>query len=105
MDPIGISCRICERARSPQRAAPPLKSKLTVDHQRRRTAHPSMNHLASPENAVPQGGKTNRTLPSLTVQITSPAKALAIESSGRFSGSGRVDLDVRDRRKAAVWRR
>lgn len=34
-DPIGISCRICERASCPQRAIPPLKSKLTVDHQRR----------------------------------------------------------------------
>jgi predicted transcriptional regulator len=34
-DPIGISCRICERASCPQRAVPPLKRKLTVDHNRR----------------------------------------------------------------------
>lgn len=34
-DPIGISCRICERTSCPQRAVPPLKSRLTVDHQRR----------------------------------------------------------------------
>jgi len=34
-DPIGISCRICERATCPQRAVPPLKRKLTVDHNRR----------------------------------------------------------------------
>jgi XRE family transcriptional regulator, fatty acid utilization regulator len=31
-DPIGISCRICERTACQQRAVPPLKSKLTVDH-------------------------------------------------------------------------
>ena len=31
-DPIGISCRICERTSCQQRAMPPLKSKLTVDH-------------------------------------------------------------------------
>jgi len=36
-DPIGISCRICERANCLQRAAPPLKSKLTIDHNRRAT--------------------------------------------------------------------
>lgn len=34
-DPIGISCRICERASCPQRAVPPLKCRLTIDHQRR----------------------------------------------------------------------
>lgn len=34
-DPIGISCRICERADCPQRAIPPLKTKLTVDVNRR----------------------------------------------------------------------
>ncbi|TJW65586.1 MAG: ImmA/IrrE family metallo-endopeptidase, partial [Mesorhizobium sp.] len=34
-DPIGISCRICERASCPQRAVPPLKSRLTIDHQQR----------------------------------------------------------------------
>lgn len=34
-DPIGISCRICERANCPQRAVPPLKSKLTVLRDRR----------------------------------------------------------------------
>lgn len=34
-DPIGISCRICERPHCPQRAVPPLKSRLTVNHHRR----------------------------------------------------------------------
>ncbi|TGV11452.1 XRE family transcriptional regulator [Mesorhizobium sp. M8A.F.Ca.ET.173.01.1.1] len=34
-DPIGISCRICERTNCQQRAVPPLKRKLTVDHNRR----------------------------------------------------------------------
>ena len=34
-DPIGISCRICERTNCPQRAVPPLKSKLAVNHHRR----------------------------------------------------------------------
>jgi predicted transcriptional regulator len=34
-DPIGISCRICERAHCAQRAVPPLKRKLTVDHNHR----------------------------------------------------------------------
>lgn len=34
-DPIGISCRICERGNCPQRAVPPLKSKLTVHRDRR----------------------------------------------------------------------
>jgi predicted transcriptional regulator/transcriptional regulator with XRE-family HTH domain len=31
-EPIGISCRICERAKCPQRAVPPLMRKLHVDH-------------------------------------------------------------------------
>ena len=31
-DPIGISCRICERTKCASRAVPPLKRKLTVDH-------------------------------------------------------------------------
>ncbi|WP_274628655.1 helix-turn-helix domain-containing protein [Arvimicrobium flavum] len=31
-DPIGISCRICERVDCFQRAVPPLKRQLTVDH-------------------------------------------------------------------------
>lgn len=30
-DPIGISCRICERVNCPQRAVPPLKRRLVVD--------------------------------------------------------------------------
>lgn len=30
-DPIGISCRICERVTCSQRAVPPLKSKLSID--------------------------------------------------------------------------
>ncbi|WP_027520515.1 short-chain fatty acyl-CoA regulator family protein [Bradyrhizobium sp. Ec3.3] len=34
-DPIGISCRICERADCAQRAVPPLKSRLTVHRNRR----------------------------------------------------------------------
>lgn len=34
-DPTGVSCRICERAEYVQRAVPPLKSKLAVDHDRR----------------------------------------------------------------------
>ncbi len=31
-EPIGISCRICERVNCVQRAVPPLKRRLTVDH-------------------------------------------------------------------------
>lgn len=31
-DPIGISCRICERPHCAQRAMPPLKHRLVVDH-------------------------------------------------------------------------
>lgn len=34
-DPIGVSCRICERWDCIQRAVPPLKSKIAVDHDRR----------------------------------------------------------------------
>ncbi|MGB3148507.1 MAG: short-chain fatty acyl-CoA regulator family protein [Paracoccaceae bacterium] len=34
-EPIGISCRICERANCHQRSVPPLKRKLRVDPQRR----------------------------------------------------------------------
>ncbi|SIQ66215.1 hypothetical protein SAMN05880590_10695 [Rhizobium sp. RU35A] len=34
-EPIGISCRICERHTCPQRAMPPLKSRLAVDHDNR----------------------------------------------------------------------
>ncbi|RWC48062.1 MAG: hypothetical protein EOS56_05625 [Mesorhizobium sp.] len=34
-DPIRITCRICERGRCPQRAAPLLNRMLTVDYQRR----------------------------------------------------------------------
>lgn len=34
-DPIGISCRICERGACPQRAMPPLKRKLVVDRNMR----------------------------------------------------------------------
>ncbi|GAJ96986.1 XRE family transcriptional regulator [Agrobacterium rhizogenes] len=33
--PIGISCRICERLKCPQRAVPPLMRKLHVDHDKR----------------------------------------------------------------------
>lgn len=34
-EPIGISCRICERANCPQRAVPPFKSRLAVHRDRR----------------------------------------------------------------------
>lgn len=34
-DPIGISCRICERSTYPQRAVPPLKRRLHIDQDRR----------------------------------------------------------------------
>ena len=34
-EPIGISCRICERRNCHQRSVPPLESKLTVHHNRR----------------------------------------------------------------------
>src|SRR5690606_26208161 len=34
-DPIGISCRICERTNCHQRAVPPLKRRLLIDHNRR----------------------------------------------------------------------
>ena len=36
-DPIGISCRICERAQCASRAVPPLKGRLVVEHDLRRT--------------------------------------------------------------------
>lgn len=36
-DPIGISCRICERANCPSRAIPPLKRKLIIDHNIRKS--------------------------------------------------------------------
>lgn len=36
-DPIGISCRICERTRCPSRAVPPLKRKLVIRHDLRGT--------------------------------------------------------------------
>ena len=35
-DPIGISCRICERGNCFQRAVPPLKARLVVDHHNRK---------------------------------------------------------------------
>lgn len=34
-EPIGISCRICDRADCSQRAIPPLRYRLEIDHQRR----------------------------------------------------------------------
>jgi predicted transcriptional regulator/transcriptional regulator with XRE-family HTH domain len=34
-EPIGISCRICERTRCPQRSVPPLERRLTVAQDRR----------------------------------------------------------------------
>jgi len=36
-EPIGISCRICERRDCHQRSVPPLESHLKVDHNRRET--------------------------------------------------------------------
>ncbi len=36
-EPIGISCRICERVNCHQRSVPPLESKLSVDHNLRAT--------------------------------------------------------------------
>ncbi|MBX3567562.1 MAG: XRE family transcriptional regulator [Rhizobiaceae bacterium] len=36
-DPIGISCRICQRPNCAQRAVPPLKARLTVDQNNRAT--------------------------------------------------------------------
>ena len=36
-EPIGISCRICERSDCHQRSVPPLERKLSVDHDRRGT--------------------------------------------------------------------
>ena len=36
-EPIGISCRICERTNCHQRSVPPLERQLTVDHDRRGT--------------------------------------------------------------------
>ena len=36
-DPIGISCRICERTQCASRALPPLKGRLVVEHNIRRT--------------------------------------------------------------------
>jgi hypothetical protein len=34
-DPIGISCRICERTQCASRAMPPLKGRLVIDHENR----------------------------------------------------------------------
>ncbi|MBL0372697.1 XRE family transcriptional regulator [Rhizobium sp. KVB221] len=34
-DPIGISCRICERTKCASRAMPPLKGRLVIDHEKR----------------------------------------------------------------------
>ena len=34
-DPIGISCRICERTTCAARAVPPLKGRLVIDHEHR----------------------------------------------------------------------
>ncbi len=36
-EPIGISCRICERKNCHQRSVPPLERSLTIDHHRRQT--------------------------------------------------------------------
>ena len=36
-EPIGISCRICERVGCHQRAVPPLERRLTIDPDRRGT--------------------------------------------------------------------
>ncbi|MBS3849246.1 DUF2083 domain-containing protein [Devosia sp. BSSL-BM10] len=34
-DPIGVSCRICERRNCPQRSVPPLAAEITIDSNRR----------------------------------------------------------------------
>jgi len=36
-EPIGISCRICERRNCHQRSVPPLERRLRVDHDLRGT--------------------------------------------------------------------
>lgn len=36
-EPIGISCRICERKRCPSRATPSLTSRIAIDHDKRLT--------------------------------------------------------------------
>jgi predicted transcriptional regulator len=36
-EPIGISCRICDRVDCHQRAVPPLKRKLEIDPNMRKT--------------------------------------------------------------------
>ncbi|MEY8843143.1 short-chain fatty acyl-CoA regulator family protein, partial [Cribrihabitans sp. XS_ASV171] len=36
-EPIGISCRICERTNCHQRSVPPLERRLTIDANRRGT--------------------------------------------------------------------
>ena len=44
-DPIGISCRICERAQCASRAVPPLKGRLVIEHNMRRTVPYSIRAL------------------------------------------------------------
>ena len=43
-EPIGISCRICERANCHQRSVPPLERQLSVDHDRRGTLPYDVDH-------------------------------------------------------------
>lgn len=42
-EPIGISCRICERARCPSRAWPPMKGRIGIDHHQRMTVPYEIN--------------------------------------------------------------
>src|SRR5690606_39423203 len=42
-DPIGISCRICERTNCPQRAVPPLKAQLSF--QDRKSTRLNSSHV------------------------------------------------------------
>ncbi len=45
-DPIGISCRICERTQCASRAVPPLKGHLVIEHNTRRTVPYSIRPMA-----------------------------------------------------------
>lgn len=42
-DPIGLSCRICERIRCPSRAWPPMKGRIGIDHHQRMTVPYEIN--------------------------------------------------------------
>ncbi|QCL98195.1 helix-turn-helix domain-containing protein [Agrobacterium tumefaciens] len=42
-EPIGVSCRICERPRCPSRAWPPMKGRIGIDHHQRMTVPYEIN--------------------------------------------------------------